>query len=86
MSRRRHLALRPHAEQMADGEDEVGAVHRIEVEMVDPLIDEIEDLFGRHGRCDQAPRDRIIVQAFKAFGEPLRNRGAGARARNSLSA
>ena len=38
--------FRPQAQQMADGEDEVGAVHRIEMEGGHPAVDQIEHLLG----------------------------------------
>src|SRR5665213_1540658 len=34
---------RPEAEQVADGVDEVGAVHRVEMEVGDAAVDEVED-------------------------------------------
>ena len=49
---RGHLRLCPHAEQVADRKDQVGAVHRVEMEIRHATIDEVHDLLGRDRRGD----------------------------------
>src|ERR1700704_5908041 len=46
-------AVRPHAEQMADGEHEVGAVHGVEVKGIDAVLGELLHLAGGNGGGDQ---------------------------------
>ena len=54
------------AEQMADRVDEVGAVHRVEMEIGDAAIDEIEHLLGRHGGGDQPARLQVARPARRS--------------------
>src|SRR6202042_174399 len=78
-SRRAGRAMvRPHAEQVADRINKIGAVHGVKMEVSDAVIDEIDHLFGGDGRGDQLPRRRIVVETVEAVGKPGRNRGAGA--------
>src|ERR1700722_14049242 len=71
-------AIGANAEQMADGEHEVGAVHGVEVKGVDAAFRQLLDLAGDHGSCDQLAGVRIVVEAFEFFGQPVRHTGAGA--------
>ena len=59
---------RAHAEEVADRVNEVGPVHRVEVEVVDAAVDQIEHLFGGHRRRHQAPRGGIVVEPVEAVG------------------
>ena len=79
LRRRRGAAVRPQPKQMADRIDQVGAVHGVEVEIGDAVIDQIEHLFGGDRGSDQLARRRIVVEAVEAIGEPGGHRGAGAR-------
>ncbi len=62
---------------MADRIDEIGAVQRVEVELLDALIDEVHDLLGRDGGGDQMRRRRVVLEPFEAARQP----GRDARAR-----
>ena len=42
----------PQAQQVADREHEIGAIHRVEMECGDAAVDEIENLLGRNRRGD----------------------------------
>src|SRR5712671_1018041 len=64
-------ALRANAEQMADGEHEVRAVHGIEVKGVDAVLGEFLDLAGRDGCRHQLAGLGIVVEAFEFFREPV---------------
>ena len=79
------FGLRPQAEQVADRIDEIGAVHRVEMEMLDASVNEVEDLFGGDGRGDEPPGRRIVIEPFEALGEPGRHRGAGPFAQSAPS-
>src|SRR5262245_26852503 len=68
--------LRPQAQQMADRVDEVGPVHRVEVELGHPAIDQIEHLLGRDRGSDQLSGGGILVEAVEPLSEPARHRGA----------
>ena len=63
---------------MADRVDEVRAVHRVEVEVVDALVYEVEHLLGGHGGSHEAAGLDVVVQALEPGGEPVGHRGAGA--------
>src|SRR5882757_7448456 len=70
--------LRAEAEQMADGEHEVRAVHGVEVKGVDAMLGEFLHLAGGHGGRHQFSGLGIVVEAVELFREPTRHRGAGA--------
>src|SRR5262249_42766764 len=53
--------LSPQAEKMADGEDQFGFVHRVEVEILDATVDKIENLFGGDSRGHETARCRIVL-------------------------
>ena len=55
---------------MADGVDEIGAVQRVEMELPDALIDEVQHLLGGDGSRHQMGGRRIVVQAVEAPRQP----------------
>src|SRR5436190_5181693 len=63
-------AVRPDAEQVADGEDEVGAVHGVEMEGVDAVLGELLHLAGDHGGGDQFPGLGVVIEALEFFRQP----------------
>src|SRR5436305_8087754 len=66
------------AEQMADREHQIGAVHGVEVEGVDAALGELLHLAGGNGRRHQLAGLGIVVEAFELLREPVRHGGAGA--------
>src|SRR5262249_4074635 len=54
----------------AGGRDEVGAIHRVEVEGRDAAIDQIEHLLGGNSRSNQLACRGIIIEALKPPGDP----------------
>src|SRR6202022_2997309 len=71
-------ATGPNAEQMADGEYEVGAVHGVEMKGVDAVLRQFLHLAGGDGGGYQLAGLGIVVEAFEFFREPVRHAGAGA--------
>src|ERR1700687_6165653 len=71
-------ATGPNAEQMADGEYEVGAVHGVEMKGVDAVFCQFLHLAGRDGGGYQLAGLGIVIEAFEFFREPVRHAGAGA--------
>src|ERR1700710_2285267 len=71
-------AARANAEQMADREHEIGAVHGVEMEGIDAVLGEFLDLAGGDGGRDQFPRLGIVIKAFEFLRQPRRHAGAGA--------
>src|SRR5688572_4153877 len=71
--------LRPQSEQVADGVDEVGAVHGVEMKVGNAAVDEVEHLLGSHRGSDELARRRIVIETVEALGQPTRHAGAGAR-------
>src|SRR6478609_1627319 len=57
--------LRTDAEQMADREHEIGAVHGVEVEGVDTVLGELLHLAGRHCRGHQLAGLGVVVEALE---------------------
>src|SRR6202045_508917 len=72
-------AIGPDAEQMADGEYEVGAVHGVEMKGIDAVFCQFLHLAGGDGGRHQLACVRVVVEAFEFFREPVRHAGAGAR-------
>src|SRR3954447_12184719 len=66
------------AQQVADREHQVGAVHGVEVEGVDAVLGEFLSLAGRDGGGQELARVRIVVQPVEFFREPCGYGGAGA--------
>src|SRR6266446_7782912 len=71
-------AIGPDAEQMADGEHEVGAVHGVEMKGVDAMFGEFLHLAGGDGGRHQLAGFGVVIQAFKFGSEPVRHARAGA--------
>src|SRR5436305_4908182 len=70
-------AIGANAEQMADREHQVGAVHGVEVEGVDAMLGEFLHLAGGHGRRDQLAGVRVVVEPVEFLREPARHRRSG---------
>src|SRR5258708_30561813 len=64
-------ALRADAEQMADGEHEVRAVHGVEMEGVDAVLGEFLHLPGGNGGRHQLSRFGIVVDAVEFLPQPV---------------
>src|SRR3954464_2842572 len=71
-------AIGANAEQMADREHQVGAVHGVEVEGVDGVLGELLHLAGRDGCRHQLAGIGVVVETLEFFGKPGRYGGAGA--------
>ena len=78
LDRARARLRRAKADQMADRIDEIGAVHRVEMDVGHAPVDEVDDLLGADGGGDEAARRHIVVEPGEALGEPGRNARAGA--------
>ena len=70
--------LRANAEQMADREHEVRAVHGVEMKGIDAVLGEFLHLAGRDGGRHQLAGLGVVVEAVEFFRQPVRHRGAGA--------
>jgi len=66
---------------VADGEDEVGAVHGVEMEVGDAALDQIEHLFGGDRGGDQLSRRDIVVEPVS----PARHEQAIAQVQHILA-
>jgi hypothetical protein len=64
-------AIGTNAQQMADREHEVRAVHGVEVKGVDAVLGELLHLAGRNGGGDQLARLGVVVEAFEFVCEPV---------------
>src|ERR1700736_6877246 len=71
-------ALRADAQQMADREHEVRAVHGVEVKGIDAVLGEFLHLAGGNGGRHQLAGLGIVVEAFELVRQPRRHAGAGA--------
>src|SRR5690349_14393118 len=71
-------AIRANAQQMADREHEVRAVHGVEMEGVDAVLGQLLHLAGRDGGGDQLAGLCVVVETFELVREPSGDRGAGA--------
>src|SRR5271168_826829 len=58
---------------MADREHQIGAVHSVEVKLLNAMVDEIDHLLGAYGRRDEAACRGIVLKTIKPVGEPLRH-------------
>ena len=67
------------AEQMADRDDQVGAVERVEMEFVDAVRVQPPALLGGERGRDETARIRIIVEPLEMRRHPGRDRGAARR-------
>ena len=71
---------------MADREHEVRPVHRIEVQFLDAVVDEVDDLLGADGGGDKTAGRKIVLEAVEPLGEPAAARSRPPGGRNSPSA
>src|ERR1700754_1065310 len=71
-------ALRADAQQMADREHEVRAVHGVEVEGFDAVLGQFLHLSGGDGCRHQLAGLGFVVEAFEFARQPVRHRRAGA--------
>src|SRR5262245_15451950 len=70
-------ALGANAEQMADREHEVGAVHGVEMEGVDAVLGELLHLAGGNRCGHQLAGLGVVIEAFELGRQPVRHGGAG---------
>src|SRR5712675_396354 len=70
-------AIGANAQQMADGEHEVRAVHGVEVKGIDAVFCELLHLSRRDGGCDQLAGFGVVIKALELLCQPIRHRGAG---------
>src|SRR6266853_2653958 len=61
------------AQQMADGEHEVRAVHGVKVKGVDAVLGELLHLAGRDGGSDQLAGFGVVVEAIELVRQPRRH-------------
>src|SRR3954464_5715686 len=71
-------AIGADAQQMADREHEVRAVHSVEMKGIDALLGELLHLAGRNGGGAQLARLGVVVEAFELVRQPGRHRRARA--------
>src|SRR5262245_23188603 len=71
---------------MTGGVDEIGAVQRVEVKIVDALVDEAEYLLGGDGGGNEVPLLLVVLQSLESVAEPVRHMRArfGGEARDLL--
>ncbi len=67
---------------MADGEDEVGAVHHVEVQFLHAVVDEVDHLLGADGRGDEAAslheaESSLVMRIQRLGAEPESRRVDG---------
>src|SRR5579863_4020397 len=55
----------PQSQEMTDGVDQVGAVHRVEVEIGHAAVDQIDHLLGGDRGRDQLAGGGIVVEAVE---------------------
>src|SRR3954464_15886681 len=70
-------AIGTDAQQMADREHEVRAVHGVEMKGVDTLLCELLHLARSNRRGYELARLGVVVEPFELVGQPGRHRGAG---------
>jgi hypothetical protein len=61
---------------MADGVNQIGAIHGVEVEIGDAAVDEIEHLFGGDGGGDELAGGRVVIKAVEAANQAPKRRSA----------
>src|SRR5438445_2512819 len=71
-------AIGADAQQMADREHEVRAVHGVEMKGVDALLGQFLHLPGGDGRGDELAGLGVVVEPFEFVRQPGRHGGAGA--------
>src|ERR1700687_5221240 len=72
-------ALRADAQQMADREHEVRAVHGVEVKGIDAVFCQFLHLAGGDGGGHQLAGGGVIIEALEFLRVAVRHGGAGAR-------
>ena len=55
---------------MADGEHQIGAVHRVKMEILDAVLGELLHLSGDHRGGDQLARLGIVIEAVELLFQP----------------
>src|ERR1700684_4513662 len=58
---------------MADREYQIGAVHGVEVKLLNAMVDEVDHLLGAYGCRDETACRWIVLETIKPVGEPLRH-------------
>src|SRR5256885_11412498 len=76
-------AIGADAQQMADREHEVRAVHGVEMKGIDAVFCQFLHLAGGDSCCHQLARLGVVVEALELVGEPGRH--GGARPRHEVS-
>src|ERR1700735_4205216 len=71
-------AGRADAEQMADRENEIGAVHGVKMKGLDAVLVELLHLPGGNRGGNELAGLGVVVEAVELFSEPIWHRGAGA--------
>ena len=61
----------PALEQVADGERQFGSVERVQVNVVDPVVDQLGDLFGGQFGGDLLCRLDIVVESGETLGDAV---------------
>src|SRR6266850_6915125 len=67
-------AMGANAQQMADREHEVRAVHGVEVKGIDTVFCQFLHLAGSDGRGHQLSRFGVVVEAFELLCQPIGHR------------
>ena len=62
------------SERVADRIGELGAIERVEVELLHAVTRQLLHLLDRDARRNQAARVRIVIQPGEAVLQPFRNR------------
>src|SRR5277367_6287084 len=65
------LFVGPQPQQVADRVNQVGAVHRVEVEISYTVVNQIEHLLGGDRGGDQLAGRRIVIEAIEAARQPI---------------
>src|SRR5712675_995450 len=71
-------AIGADAQQMADREHQVRAIHGVEMKGVDALFCQLLHLAGRHRCRHQLAGFGVVIEAFEFVRQPRRHGGAGA--------
>ena len=69
----RPLLLYPHADDAADRQGQIGAVERIEMEILHAFGGEARAKFSNRRRRHQAARFRVVVEPVEQFRQPARH-------------
>src|SRR4051794_3918268 len=63
-------AVRPDAQQVADGKHQVGAVHGVEMKSIDAVLGQLLHLAGRDRGGHQLAGLGVVIEAFEFVGQP----------------